>query len=470
MMNGKLLIPAGILSVIPNAGATAMKPQKQPNILMIIADDMRPELSCYGHSEVISPNIDALARSGTRFTNAYCNAPVSGASRASLLTGIRPLGERFHSFEAKVENDAPGALTIPGYLKQNGYTTLSYNKVFHHQEDHDADWDVNWRPEGSWRNYVQEDHINSEKEGRVYSTECADVPDNAYFDGMTSERAIADLKKYSAAGKPFFMAVGFVKPHLPFNAPKKYWDLYEEDEISLPDNFTLKNNSIPKEAFHTWGELRFYEDMPSKGKGQVPEKDAKRLIHGYHACVSYTDAQIGKVLSALHDLGLDDDTVVIFFGDHGWSLGEHGEWCKHSTFDIVMNAPLIVRVPGEGKGRTVESVVEFVDIFPTICSVTGLEAPSQLQGESLLPLVKGDEKSWKNTAVIQWNNSFAAVTPDYGYTQWRGPEGETLTDMLFDHTTDKAENYNVASDRKNSGTVSRLRKIIEKYIGIAKKW
>lgn len=468
-MHKEIFMTCGLLSLLAPIQArqkTEKDPPRRPNVLMIIVDDLRPELGCYGNGNVISPNIDSLAGSGIRFTNAYCNIPVSGASRASLLTGIRPGPDRFTSFEAYAQKDVPNAVTLPEYFRMTGYRTVSLSKVFHHQDDCPESWDVNWRPDegnGTWRNYIEEDNLESERHGIIWSTECTDVKDNAYFDGQTAEMAVSQLKDLRKRGSPFFMAVGFLKPHLPFNAPKKYWDLYDEEDILLPPNYHLMNGSIPSKAFHTWGELRAYEDIPDKGQGPVPDNYARHLIHGYRACVSYTDAQIGKVLAALERLGMSDDTIIILFGDHGWSLGEHGEWCKHSTFDIVTNAPMIISAPWLPHGKTVDSVVEFVDIFPTLASICGLPALQQFDGKSIEPLLYERTEGWKNVAIVQWDRSLAAFTQDYGYTVWFDRSGKPVEQMLYDHTSDRPENYNIAGLPESEGIVTDMQRLIGEY-------
>ncbi len=464
-MKSLTILPAGLLALA--AATTAQpavakkKPAKKLNVLMIIVDDLRPELGCYGNAGVLSPNIDALAARGVRFGNAYCNVPVSGSSRASLLTGLRPAPGRFTGAYAYAQQDAPGTLVLPQHFKNNGYLTISDNKVFHHQDDCKEAWDYNWRAQGrgTWRNYVEEDNLAMEAKDIVYTCEAADVADEAYFDGQLAVKAIEDLAMAARQDKPFFLAVGFIKPHLPFNAPKKYWDLYDREKISLPDNYVLKNNSIPKAAFHNWGELRFYADMPKQGP--VPEDDARKLIHGYRACVSYTDAQVGKVLAALERSGQADNTIILLFGDHGWSLGEHGEWCKHANFRTATNAPMIICAPGLEKGKTVEQVTEFVDIYPTLCRLAGLPLPAHLQGESLVPLMQGKTEGWKDVAAIQWGKGCTIVDNRNAYTVWRDTDGKFIAEMLFDHRGDLAENDNIAA--QNATLVETMRAKLAKY-------
>ena len=265
------------------------------NLLFIMVDDLRPELNSYGKNRIISPNIDALATTGISFNRAYCNVPVCGASRASLLTGIRPTSTRFLRYDASIKKEAPNVLNLVQHLKNEGYTTVSNNKITHLKKDIE-DWDEEWYPFiKGWRNYVSEENIKLEEEGNHgFAYESPNVEDDAYNDGKTANKSIEDLKQLKATGNPFFLAVGFVKPHLPFNAPKKYWDLYDPKNIELPENFKFPKNA-PNTARHSWGELRYYKDIPKKG--QVTDKIAKKLIHGYYASISYVDAQIGRLLN-----------------------------------------------------------------------------------------------------------------------------------------------------------------------------
>ena len=258
-------------------------------------------------------------------------------------------------------------MNLVQHLKNEGYTTVSNNKISHLKKDIE-DWDEEWYPFiKGWRNYVSEENIKLEEGGNHgFAYESPNVEDDAYNDGKTANKSIEDLKQLKAAGNPFFLAVGFVKPHLPFNAPKKYWDLYDPKNIELPENFKFPKNA-PNTARHSWGELRYYKDIPKKG--QVTDKIAKKLIHGYYASVSYVDAQIGKLLNELDTLNLRENTVIILVGDHGWSLMEHGLWVKHSNFEVALQVPLIVNAPGIQKNKRTNSIAELVDIYPSICDL-----------------------------------------------------------------------------------------------------
>ncbi len=436
------------------------------NVLMLIVDDLRPELGCYGTPGVISPNIDALAASSTQFTHSYCNIPVSGASRASLLTGIRPGRFRYLAYDCLAEHDNPEAIAIGKWFKDQGYTTISNSKIFHHQNDFAQAWDENWRPKlksGNWADYVADENIERLNKNKPRPPfECLDVEDNAYGDGMTAEKTIADLERLAKTGEPFFLGCGFVKPHLPFNAPKKYWDMYSRDDITLPENFKLLNNSIPEIAFQAqgyWGELRVYKDIPAQGS--VCEDMAKDLIHGYHAAMSYTDAQVGKVLDALKRTGLDKNTVVILFGDHGWNLGDHGTWCKHSQFETALNTPMLIHSP-KIKGRQVDQIVEYIDIYPTLCELAGIEAPANLDGSSLRPLMEGESEGWKNYAICKYLNGVTLVQGDYFYTEWRDRNsGKYQGRMLYDHSTDPNEDNNLAELPEYKEIVDKLQAELE---------
>ena len=264
---------------------------EKPNVLFIAVDDLRPELGCYGQSYIHSPHLDQLAQEGVLFRRAYCNIPVCGASRASLLTGARPTRNRFLGYDTWAEKDYPEAITLPQHFQNNGYHTISNGKIFHHQTDSEDSWNEIWRPSGlgSWRDYLLAENLalDTEEGQRGPAYEKAEVADSAYFDGKIADKTIEDLKKLKAQGKPFFLATGFLKPHLPFNAPARYWDMYDRDSITLPDNYYAPKNA-PKAAIHDWGELRNYHDIPKEGP--LSDSMALTLIHGYYACVSYTDA------------------------------------------------------------------------------------------------------------------------------------------------------------------------------------
>ena len=427
------------------------------NVLFLMMDDLRPELSVYGQSQISSPNIDALAKSGVTFKRAYCNVPVCGASRASILTGIRPTADRFLKYNASITKETPNILTLVKHFKNQGYTTISNNKITHLKRDI-KEWDKEWYPYvKGWRDYQSKENINLEKRGQHgYAYENPDIEDAAYYDGKTANESILDLKRLKAEGNPFFMAVGFVKPHLPFNAPKKYWDLYKESEITLPKN-NFFSESAPKIVNHSWGELRYYKDIPKKG--QVSDTVAKKLIHGYYAAVSYVDAQVGKVLKELEILGLKENTVIVLVGDHGWSLMEHGLWVKHSNFEVALQVPLIISASNLPKDRQTNSIAELVDLYPTLCELANISIPPHVEGESLVEALQTPSKVFKNTALARWQKGETLIADNLFYTEWQRND-KTIARMLYDHSTDSDENRNLAMEASFKETVDSLSTIL----------
>jgi arylsulfatase A-like enzyme len=430
--------------------------QTRKNVLFLAVDDLRPQLGCYGHGQMISPNIDALATQGMRFRRAYCQVPVCGASRASLLTGLRPTPKRFLSYKAKKDRDAPDAVSLPKHFKDNGYVTLSRNKVYHSRGDDLEAWSQEpWRIR-DWRVYLTPEgkRISQRRRRRAGPAwEGADVDDNAYPDGKCADRLIEDLRSLAKGDKPFFLAGGFVKPHLPFNCPKKYWDMYKRDEIDLADN-PFRPKGAPDVALHNWGELRAYAGIP--GRGRLDDETARALIHGYYACVSYVDAQVGRVLDELDRQGLAENTVVVLWGDHGWQLGEHGMWCKHCNFETSLHSPLIVRAPGYRAGLQSNALVEFVDIYPSLCELAGLETPDSLEGQSFEPLLRDPRRKWKPAAFSRYKGGDSVKTDRFRYTEWRNQRGDLYARMMYDHEKDPNENVNIVDAPEYADEVKRM--------------
>lgn len=436
----------------------------KPNILFIAVDDLRPELNCYGKAQIISPHIDQLAAESLIFNRAYCQVPVCGASRASLLTGLRPTPERFVDYATRVDQDAPEVLTLPQHLKEHGYYTISNGKVFHHLDDMTGSWSEDpWHPNESssnWRDYVLEENIalatqNEGENGPSY--EMAEVEDDAYFDGKIAQKTIDDLKKLAKKNQPFFLATGFLKPHLPFNAPTKYWNLYDEQAIKLAAN-PFKPKNVPDEAIHHWGELRNYTDISADGP--LPAEKAKNLIHGYYACISYTDAQIGKVLQALEELDLADNTIIVLWGDHGWNLQEHSLWCKHANFETSLRAPLMIKVPEIRRGHTTQALTEFVDIYPSLCELAGIPVPHHLEGTSFVPLLTQPDLEWKKHAISKFHDGYSIKSNDYRYTEWTDTQGNLYARMLYDHRVDSLENNNISEKPENQSIIQQMQQVL----------
>jgi len=432
----------------------------RPNVLLIAIDDLRPELGCYGAEGARTPNIDRLAGQGVVFERAYCMVPSCGASRASLMTSLRPTPKRFVNFESRADADAPGITTLHLLFRQSGYTTLSDGKVLHEREDSAEGWSrPAWLPETSKALHAPENQPTSAERDRSWQSppyEAADAPDDDYIDAETLRKAVADLGALAAQEEPFFLAVGFYRPHLPFAAPKKYWDLHDPAGIHLPSNHAPPTGA-PKEALHPWLELRNFRGIPAEGP--VTDETALALIRGYRASVSFVDAQVGRLLDELARLGLADDTIVVLVGDHGWSLGEHGMWSKGSCFETVMRAPLIVRVPGTKSGRA-SGLVEFIDVYPTLCELSGLPIPAHVQGTSLVPLLKEPTRAGKAAAIGRTRSAETIRTERYRFTEFTNPRGRIVSRMLYDLEKDPGESSNLADQPEHASTVAELQKLL----------
>ena len=431
--------------------------KQPPNILFIAVDDLRPELNFYGATHISSPNLDALAAESLVFDRAYCSVPTCGASRASILTGTRPTRYRFLTHDVYVDEEIPEAITLPELFKANGYTTISNGKVLHHKNDRKKAWDEIWRPENATMKYHKKENTKliaiPNQRGNPFET--SSVDESKYLDGQIAAKGIADLRKLKADGKPFFLAMGFMKPHLPFNAPQKYWDKYPIETISLPESY-VQPKTTPSKAFHKFGELRRYHNVPKKGP--VTNDMAKKLIQGYYACVSFVDAQIGKVLQELEDSGLAENTIVVLWGDHGWNLGEHQLWCKHCTFETSLHSPLVIKVPRKTKGEHVANITEFIDVYPSLAELAGLEVPkNQLEGESFVPLIDNTpEKRKKDYAVSKFKDAATLIQGDYFYTEWTDNNGKAYAKMLFNHSTDPMELDNLAEKETHQEIVTEM--------------
>lgn len=425
---------------------------EKPNVLFIAVDDLRPELACYGATHIQSPNIDKLAQQGTVFEKAFCNVPVCGASRASLLTGVRPTFTRFKQFHDWADKEVPNHLSLPRYLKESGYTTISVGKVYHNQPDDLGGWTeepIRPKTDGLMQDFITPESFEiiknlskDGKDGNGPAFEMADCHDTAYIDGKTTLVAIEKLKQLKNADKPFFLGVGFLKPHLPFNAPKKYWDMYDHNSIELANN-TYHPKNMPKGRIHNSPELRMqYSGVPPVNP--LPDDYSRMLRHGYYACVSYIDAQIGMLFEALDELGLAENTIIVLWGDHGYNLGEHSIWCKHTNFEVSLKAPLIIKAPWSKANKT-QNLVEFVDLYPTIVDLLGLEIPAHCEGKSVVPIMKNPDAEWQNEIFAWWRNGLTIRTPQYQYTEWMNEKTmERQARMLYDHNIDPDENVNVA--------------------------
>ncbi len=452
----------------------------RPNVLLICVDDLKPTIGCYGDPLARTPNIDRLAARGIRFDRAYCNQAVCSPSRNSLLTGRRPQTLGIYDLGTNFRDVAPNAVTFPQYFKQSGYHTQAVGKIFHVGHGNHED-PVSWS-EPHWKantvayvlpenraEMTREEALFSNKPGgklpRGSATEAADVSDETYPDGMIAAEAVRRLEQRKGAKEPFFLAVGFLKPHLPFCAPKRYWDLHDPSKFPLA---ALKEPPVGAPSFVPtgWGELRQYTPMPDKGP--VSDEQARHLIHGYYAAVSYMDAQLGKVLEALDRTGLAKNTVVVLWGDHGWHLGDHGMWCKHTNYEQATRIPLIVSAPGvTSAGTSTSALIETVDIYPTLCSLAGLPAPADLDGRSFAPTLKETDAPTK-PAVIQVYPRGPRIgrslrTARHRLVEWKEPgaAADSAILELYDYEADPAESKNLAAEQPD--VVAELRKTLNGF-------
>lgn len=417
---------------------------KNKNVLFICVDDLRPELGCYGANHVISPNIDLLAKDSAVFERNYCQVAVCNPSRSSMLTGKRPdelsvwgLYEHFRELNEK-------AVTLPQYFKDNGYHSCAIGKIFHNDRQDPASWSepklhikgYPYDPDAVYRDednldYLElrkkkivskgEAHKHIDEYGEWYlkasATECLDLPDDAYYDGAQTDVAIKKLVELSSIEKPFFFGVGYYRPHLPFNVPKQYWDMYNREDIKLAE-FGTPPVGAPPMALNNMRELRGYTDfthVKHPTEASLNEEEAKLLRHGYYASVTYVDTQIGKLINCLKNLGIYENTSIVLWGDNGWKLGDYGSWGKMTNYEQDTRVPLIIKPAGfrvdGGSIRT--QIVESVDIYPTLCELSGLQVPEQQAGKSLVPVIKNTDCEWENIAYSQI----------FRYGIWHAPDG-----------------------------------------------
>ena len=451
----------GIISIPPNV--IGQEQTKKQNILFISIDDFRPKISSYGETKMITPNIDKLASEGLQFNNAYTNIAVCGASRASLMTGIRPSLNRFNDFSTRAQVDTPQAISLNQLFMDNGYETISYGKIYHHSDDFQQHWSE--KDKGQIQSDFQDpksiERVNNAEKGEYgnknLTYEYPDVDDYAYNDGKITKKAVNKLKLLKETNQPFFMAVGYVSPHLPFIQPKKYWDMYDHDSIQLADNSYQPENSpfIAIEAQHNSAELRKnYLDIPAQGK--LDDDLARNLIHGYYASVSYMDALIGELIKELDDLGLRDNTTIILWSDHGYFLGEHGFWCKHSTFHEAVKIPFIMSSPGYAKNQITDSFTELVDVYPTLCELANITPPTYIHGKSLTPVLKNPSIQLKDEIYTRYKQGEAVIDANYSYTEFY--RGKTYVgNMMYDMKNDLKQNIDISKTPANAKLVKMYR-------------
>lgn len=445
------------LPLCRSAHATQVEKPKKLNVLFIAVDDLRPELGCYGRP-VETPNLDRLAKSGVRFERAYCQYPLCNPSRTSLLTSLYPtttgVKDNTKYFRAKFAD----AVTLPQLFRQNGYASVRVGKIFHGGIDDDASW-----VEGAEQRKEQKPRTPEENAARIKQSdrfEAVAGKGEKLLDYQTAEKAVTLMEKYR--NQPFFLAVGFARPHSPLVAPKEYFDRYDPNKVALPTDFAprpMTGPGVPPEALAKNGDLFINRDADKKA--------AQEMIAAYQACVTYVDAQVGKVLDALYRLGLRENTVIVFFGDHGYHLGEKGKWSKHgSLYEVGVRVPLLIAAPTEkGNGKSCPRPVELIDLYPTLADLCRLPVPKNVQGNSLVPLLQNPEASWDHPAFSVADRGKlvgrSVRTQRYRYTEW---SGDAQGAELYDHDTDPHELRNLAGDPANREILTALGKVLREKL------
>ncbi len=514
-----------VVCILAGTSLAAAERTSRPNILFISLDDFGPYLKAYGRDQVIAPNMDRLARQGTVFERAYCQMAICSPSRSSLMTGLRPDSTGVFDLATHFRAKVPDVVTLPQHFKNNGYHTQAVGKNFHPAFSFHADVDgqKNLDDPPSWsaplwlpsppRYYHTPEGIEDAKKVfvrtrmkasetpddwykyviRGFAVEAPDVPDETLYDGQVTKRAIDVMRQLAAAQKaaptgemqPFFLGVGFLKPHYPFIAPKKYWDLYKREDFAVAEN-NFPPHGIPPIALQVhWNEARAQSDVP-KVDSILPEQQ-REMKHGYHACISYVDALVGRLLTELERLRLRENTIIVLWGDHGFSLGENSMWGKLTNLERSTRSPLMVVMPdGRFAGQRTRALVEFVDIYPSLCDLAGLPLPDHLEGTSFMPLLENPDRAWKTAAFSQYlrpgfpnyrTHPLAINTPEsfrsypktatmgysmrtdrYRFGLWipvAKPE-EVIGVELYDHVADPAENVNIATRPENAELVAEL--------------
>lgn len=481
-----------ILSCVFTTSLHANTPQP-PNVLFIAVDDMRPEIGCYGATHVKTPNIDKLASQGVLFQHAYCQQAICGPSRASILTGLRPDSSKVHGNHSHYRDTIPNLVTLPELFKNNGYHTFASGKINHgvFPKGKAPKWDCMGDPQ-SWsepayrpgpRYYYTEEGITAAQgifkkrfknrpiaEWDQYLTfgpltEAPDVSDDTLYDGKVAKKSIEKLGEFSKdKDQPFFLAVGFIKPHSPYIAPKKYWDLYQRDQIKLAENPDFPTGA-PSYAGHNSGEIRRYTDQ--KKRGAFSPDEQRKTKHAYYACISYIDAQVGRVLDALDKNGQRENTIVILWSDHGYHLGEQNLWGKTTNYELDTRVSLICHAPDKkGNGQQSPALVELVDMYPTLTELAGLRAPKSCEGKSFAPLLDKPSTKWKAAAFSQYprgkKKGYALTDGRYRYIEWFEKD-QVIARELYDHHSDPHESNNIAKQQPNEA--KRLSNMLKKGQG-----
>jgi arylsulfatase A-like enzyme len=424
---------------------------ERPNILFLAVDDMRPLLGCYGDAQVVSPNIDKLAQEGTVFTNAHCQWAVCGPSRVSIMTSLMPETTGVMGFK-QMRARIPDLITLPQHLIANGYETTGIGKIFDYrtvdEKFDERSWSIPYQSHKGTKTML---HAEGKPPAGIF-----DGPVEEHADYQVAQGGIALINQLANSDRPFFLGVGFYKPHLPLVAPRKYWDLYERDAFQIHPFQKHATNADPR-TYTNSSEMRTYIDIP---EGGLAADDQKHIIHGYYACVSFIDDLVGQVLAALKANNLEKNTIVILWGDHGFHLGDHGQWAKHTNIEQASRVPMIIHDPRLKNviGKTA-TPAQFLDVYPTLCDLAGISIPEQCQGKSLVPVISGEkERVHHGVVTMKRGSSYAYRTDRYRYIEWVSKSGEVTSRNLYDYEQDPLETVNVAGNPEYEQVVEQLAK------------
>ena len=480
--------------------------KKKHNVLFISIDDLRTSLGVYDDPIAISPNIDKLASEGFTFREAFCQSAVCAPSRASLMTGVRPDSTRVWHLGDKFREINPDAVTMPQHFSKHGYHTVNLGKIFHNYMPDSISWD---EPDLRPARYLKKDWLKRDGETFYISPEvnasqkvkrdsllklrpmryadgwntgpaweAAEVHDTMYYDGAQNKLVEKTLSRLAKSDQPFFMGLGYFRPHLPFTVPKKYWDMYDKDAIPLANNQNIPENA-PIQTMNSMYELRHYDGFGHishpTGSYRMSEDTVRTLRQGYYASVSYVDKLIGDLVAHMKELGIYENTIIVVWGDHGYKLGDHNSWGKMTNYNIDLKVPIIIRYPDQAnKGAQTNGITELVDLFPTICDIAGIEIPDYMQGESLVPLIENPQREWKKAAFSQFHRrpkvsadgkrymGYSMNTQKYHYIEWytwdhkTGTKGTLQNIELFDRIDDPGEFENIAKNIENEKIIENL--------------
>ncbi|MGQ1786807.1 sulfatase [Saccharicrinis sp. GN24d3] len=509
MKRNRISILSLIFALVAVFGCQSKKEEpSKPNVLFISIDDLRPNLGVYGDSIAVTPNIDQLAGEGLTFRETFTQCAVCAPSRASLTTGVRPDSTRVWHLGDKFREINPDAVTMPQYFHKHGYYTVNLGKIFHNYMPDSVSWDEpdlrparykrpGWLKRDGETFYISEEVAKSQVIKRDsllklrpiryadgWNTgpawEAADVHDTMYYDGAQNKLALKTLTRLAKMDKPFYVGLGFFRPHLPFTAPKKYWDLYDPAKIPLAENPERPENT-PIYTMNSMYELRHYDGFNHIGhptsEYRMSEDTVRLLRHGYYASVSYVDALLGDLFEHMKKIGIYDNTIIILWGDHGWKLGDHNSWGKMTNYNIDLKVPMIIRTPNQkNRGAHTFELTELVDMFPSLCELAGIPVPDYMQGTSFVPLIENPEREWKKAAFSQFHRrpkvsadgkrymGYSINTKEYHYIEWyawsmeTGTRGEFKDAELYDSKNDPYETVNIADKENMSDIKAQLSK------------